>query len=536
MTPETRSWLVTIGAAGGVLAASLAIAGAVLAARLEPDARDAAIRYLSQRFDGDVQLQALHLRLPQSSLFRLILARGRGISGRVEGEGLRLQRKAGLLFSIQKFHCDVNIESLLHPPVVVSEILVDGMEIQIPPRNQESQARAPEGLADGQRSVTNAGVIIRKVRIRNAALVLQPKNPQRFPLEFDLLDLQLESAGTAMPWKYNATITNAKPPGNIQASGTFGPWLAAEPAATPIIGSYRFENANLGVFAGIAGTLHSTGRFEGPLSRLRVQGEAAVPDFRLRLAGNRVPLFARFTALVDASNGNTMLDPVVATLGTTNFVTSGAVLRHEVNQPRAVSLEVAMPNGDVRDVLRLAMRGAPFMEGRLVLHTKLDIPPLAGKVKEKLELDGSFEVLQGKFLNSSIQNQIDGLSKRAQSQPGNAKSDQAVSHMMGVFDMQNATIWFRKLSFGIPGADLDLTGDYNLDSDALDFGGTLKLEATVSQMVLGRKTSILRPIDRLFEKEGAGTFLRIRVDGTSKAPRFGVLLAGRELRVPLPKR
>ncbi len=58
------------------------------------------------------------------------------------------------------------------------------------------------------------------------------------------------------------------------------------------------------------------------------------------------------------------------------------------------------------------------MTGRLALKTKIDIPPLAGKVREKLVLDGRFEVLEGKFLHSTIQNQIDNLSQRAQGQPG----------------------------------------------------------------------------------------------------------------------
>jgi hypothetical protein len=539
MTRSGKSWLVTILVAVGVLAGSLAIASAEMAARLEPDARDAAIRYLSQRFDCDVQLRALHLRLPESSLFHLIVARGRGISGRAEGEGLALYRKglrgSGPLFSIQKFHFDLNMDSLLHPPLVVSEIFVDGMEIQVPPRNERVRQPGPARGGGAGPSALTTSAIIENVRIRNAALVLQPKNPQRFPLEFHISDLQLESAGAGIPWKYDATLRNAKPPGDIHAAGTFGPWVAAEPAATPVTGSYRFDNANLGVFAGIAGILQSTGRFEGPLSALRVQGEASVPDFRLRMTGNPVPLFTRFTALVDAGNGNTTLEPVAATLGTTNFTTSGAIIRHESNQPRAVSLDVAMPNGDLRDVLRLAMRGAPFMEGRLVLNTKLDIPPLTGKVKEKLELDGSFQVRQGQFRNSTIQNQIDNLSQRAQGQPRNPDRNAAVSQMMGTFVMENATIRFGKLSFGIPGADLDLAGNYDLDSDALDFGGSLKLEATVSQMVTGWKSKILRPADRLFEEEGAGTFLRIRIDGTSKAPKFGVILFGRKLEAPLPK-
>jgi hypothetical protein len=108
--------------------------------------------------------------------------------------------------------------------------------------------------------------------------------------------------------------------------------------------------------------------------------------------------------------------------------------------------------------------------------------------------------------------------------------------MNGVFHLEDAAMDFRKLSFGIPGADIDLAGNFNLDSDALAFAGTLKLQATVSQLVTGWKRLILRPADRLFEKEGAGTFLRIRVDGTSRAPKFSVNVAGRELAVPLPKR
>jgi hypothetical protein len=108
--------------------------------------------------------------------------------------------------------------------------------------------------------------------------------------------------------------------------------------------------------------------------------------------------------------------------------------------------------------------------------------------------------------------------------------------MAGVFHLENAAMRFEKLSFGFPGTNIDLAGGYNLDSDILNFGGTLKLQATVSQMVTGWKRLVLRPVDPFFEKGGAGTFLRIRVEGTSKAPKFGVNLAGRQLELPLPKR
>jgi len=176
------------------------------------------------------------------------------------------------------------------------------------------------------------------------------------------------------------------------------------------------------------------------------------------------------------------------------------------------------------------------MEGRLALNTKIDIPPLTIKVREKLETDGHFEVLGARFLHATVQNLIDELSHRAEGLPRNPDGGQVVSNMSGAFHLENAVIRFQKLSFGVPGADIDLAGAYNLDSDALDFEGTLKLQATVSRMVTGWKRSVLRLAGRFFEKDGAGTFLRIGIGGTSKAPRFGVNLAVRELEAPLPKR
>jgi hypothetical protein len=545
VTARKRNWIIGVLLFCVAAVAGLAIAASIVASRIEPFAREAAIRYLSQRFASDVELRALHVRMPQISLLRLLLTRGRGMPATIEGEGLsmRLKNQPGgpPLFAIRTFHCEVGVDSLLHPPARVSQILVDGMEIQIPPRGERpefpSHASArPENPAGPGPASPAANAIIEKVIIRNAALTLQPKDPTKVPLRFEIQNLQLQSVGAGEPMNYDVSLLNAKPPGKIYATGAFGPWRAGEPGETPITGDYRFEKADLGVFAGIAGTLNSTGRFDGRLSALTVHGQATVPNFRLRRSGNPVPLTARFTALVDGTNGNTTLQPVAATLGSTSFTTSGAIVKHEADQHRTISLNVMMPNGNLRDVLRLAMKGDPFMEGGLALNTKIDIPPLAGKVREKLELDGRFEIHGGKFLHSTIQNQIEILSQRAQGQAWNPAAEQVVTHMDGIFHLENAAIRFNKASFGIPGADLDLAGDYNLDSDRLNFGGSLKLQATVSQLVTGWMRALLKPVDPLFKKDGAGTFLNVRIDGTSKTPKLGVVIAGRTLEAPLRKR
>jgi hypothetical protein len=364
--------------------------------------------------------------------------------------------------------------------------------------------------------------VINEVIVTNAKLVILPKDRAKVPLDFDIHHLRLESVGMGQPMKYTATLTNPKPPGEIQTLGTFGPWAAVEPAETSITGQYTLDKADLGVFAGIAGILTSTGSFDGSLGEINAKGEATVPDFRLKMSGSRVPLSTRFEVVVDGTNGNTHLKPVVATLGRTQFTTSGAIIKHEGDARRTVSLNVMMPTGHLRDVLRLAMKGDPFMEGQVALRTRIDIPPLTGRVREKLVLDGDFELMNSKFLRSSIQDQIDGLSRRGQGQPNSQQIHEVVSYMAGDFRLENELLTFRHLAFGVPGAHVALAGNYNLQGDVLDLRGSLRLAANVSETMAGWKRWALKPVDPFFAKRGAGTFLKIKVDGTSKEPKFGL--------------
>jgi hypothetical protein len=167
------------------------------------------------------------------------------------------------------------------------------------------------------------------------------------------------------------------------------------------------------------------------------------------------------------------------------------------------------------------MKGTPFMRGKIALNTKIDIPPLTGSVREKLRLDGQFQLSQARFLKSTVQDQIDALSRRGRGQPTNTDISGVVSVMAGKFALANEVVKFDSLSFAVPGSGVDLTGTYDLDHDKLDFHGTLRLEAKVSETMTGWKRWVLKPIDPFFSKQGAGTLLRIQVVGTSKEPKFG---------------
>jgi hypothetical protein len=82
------------------------------------------------------------------------------------------------------------------------------------------------------------------------------------------------------------------------------------------------------------------------------------------------------------------------------------------------------------------------------------------------------------------------------------------------------------LIYTVPGATINLKGTYGLDGGALDFTGTAKMQATVSQMVGGWLGALLKPADRFFKKDGAGTRVPIRIQGTREQPKFGIDFGG----------
>jgi len=508
---------------------AMLVTGYVLARRVEPFIREQVIAYLHERFDSEVEIAALRVRMRRASLVETLLNRGHGLIATVEGDGVQLRHKGRRdlppMFAMKQFRFDVELRTLLDRTRVLHLVTVDGMEINVPPNGQRPDLASGTGqdVPSTQDSAadTTSNVLLEEVIITNAALTILPNNAKKFPLRFDIHRVRLESAGQHVAMKYDAALTNAKPRGEVQSNGTLGPWVADEPGDSPLAGVYKFANADLGVFSGIGGTLESSGQFEGTLSSVNVKGEATVPNFRLKQVGNPVRLQTRFQVRVDGTSGDTILQPVNGSLGTTSFRTSGGIIRHESDLRRTISLNVSMPSGNIQDLLSLAMKGTPFMRGKIALNTKIDIPPLTSSVREKLLLDGQFQLSQARFLKSTVQDQIDTLSRRGRGQPGNTDISGVVSLMAGKFTLANEMITFQSLSFAVPGSGVDLTGTYDLDRDALDFHGTLRLQAKVSQTMTGWKRWVLKPIDPFFSKQGAGTLLRIQVVGTSKEPKFG---------------
>jgi hypothetical protein len=87
--------------------------------------------------------------------------------------------------------------------------------------------------------------------------------------------------------------------------------------------------------------------------------------------------------------------------------------------------------------------------------------------------------------------------------------------------MAGGVISLPNLVYTVPGPTIDLKGTYGLDGGTLDFTGKAKMQATVSEMVGGWVGALLKPADRFFKKDGAGTEVPIRIQGTREQPKFG---------------
>ncbi len=94
--------------------------------------------------------------------------------------------------------------------------------------------------------------------------------------------------------------------------------------------------------------------------------------------------------------------------------------------------------------------------------------------------------------------------------------------MGGSFRLQNEVISFKALSFAVPGAAIDLAGDYAMEQNALDFRGIAKTRRQSLPDDDRWKHWLLKPADPFFAKDGAGTLLRIKVGGTTDNPQFGL--------------
>ncbi len=164
------------------------------------------------------------------------------------------------------------------------------------------------------------------------------------------------------------------------------------------------------------------------------------------------------------------------------------------------------------------------MTGTVNLKTKMLLTPGKEKLIHRLTLDGDFGVNDAEFASVDVRDKLESLSRHALGQPDNEDAGSAVTDLLGSFHLAREVASFPRLSFSIPGAEVRLTGRYNLPDETLDFSGNLRMQAKLSQTVTGKKSFFLKLADPFFKKDGAGSVVPIRISGTRDNPKFALAL------------
>lgn len=473
---------------------------------IEQRLRPATIQLLEERLDSKVELDTIKVTLAPSLSIR--------------GEGLTLRHRGRTdippLITMRAFTITGGLRELWSRRI--DRVHVEGLEFIIPPRRGKDMPRLirPEPRGDDDRPNVHIGELVAEEMLLSIMSKREGKGPRVFQIrELRFKDFEF---GSAIP--FEAAITNPIPVGEITARGTFGPWEAAEPSLSPIDGTFVFD-ADLGTIDGVGGAMHAEGDFAGPLEYIRTSGRTRTEGFHLSTGGAKFPLAVDYTAIVDATNGDTILEQVEGVLATTRISARGEIVKVEGVKGRRIALDTKTRGGRLEDLVRLTtrVRTSP-MTGLVNADARLEIPPGKGEVIERMDLAGTFSVAKAKFTTASIQERVDELARRGQGRPSDASIDEVASNLKGTFRLHDARLVLRSLSFTVDGAAVRLAGGYDIRREALDFRGELRLRAKVSQTQTGWKRFVLKLFDPMLDGEGAGTVLPIAITGTRDQPKF----------------
>ncbi len=502
-----RRWLLA-GVLGGLL---LLIGGVFIVAWwASPWLHDEIVDTLAARLDSEVTLDEFEMSfLPPTFA-------GRGLVIRYQG-----RTDIPPFITIRAFSGTTDLTGLLRRRA--RDVRLEGLEISVPPRRGDDLPDVDPGDAGAGEDHDEDRTYIDRLVSENARLSILSKDPAKKPKVFDIFTLEMRDVGLAVPAPFTASLTNPIPFGAVDTTGHFGPWRRDAPSLTPLDGEYAFT-ADLGTIKGIAGALGSKGSFGGVLERIDAKGTTTTPDFALpTLHAGAVPLETTFAAVIDGTSGDVFLTTVDARLGASAFTTSGAIVGVEGEDGKRVTLDVQGDDARIEDFMRLAVDAArPPLSGAMRFQARLEIGPGDADVVDKLWLTGTFSLEDAHFGSSVVQDKVDELSRRGQGTPGDETVDDVVSNMKGEFALKDGKMVIPLVTFGVTGAAVQMAGVYGLRDGTLAFRGDVKMDASMSEMVTGVKSWLLKPFDALFRSPHAGTRVAIKIEGTKDDPKFGV--------------
>jgi hypothetical protein len=470
------------------------------------------VAFLSDKLDSDVQLGALSLRTWP------------GVH--IDGASLVIRQKGRAdippLIEVRNFSVDANVVDVWRKRV--PRVTLSGLTINISTGQKDETATTTETPDSAAADMARSGYIIDQLDSTDAKLQIIPRERGKTPRVWAIHQLHMQRVGINQSMPFQAALTNAVPPGEINTTGSFGPWKSKDPGETPLHGTYTFSRADLSVFHGISGILSAKGTFGRTLDHIDVNGETDTPDFAVNVSGHAFPLHARYHAIVDGTNGDTVLERIDAQFLKSSLVAKGKVIDSPADRHgRTVSLDVVMDDARLEDVMMMAVKAPkPPMTGHLKLRTTFLLPPGESDVVDRLRLNGTFYMTNARFTSLDVQTKINQLSHKGRGKSEDEKTASVVSNFQGSFLSGGGRLTLPSFAFNVPGATVKLHGHYALRAETIDFKGDLLIDAKVSQTQSGIKSLLLKVVDPLFKKDGGGSDLPIKIEGKRAAPSFGL--------------
>lgn len=406
------------------------------------------------------------------------------------------------LISVRRLSITSNIAGLLRHHV--SLLHAEGMHVTL-----ERSDFSADG-SSGQQTVIDNFVA------DDAVLDVQRRTQ---PLRFAFHKFHLQNLGSGGAIKFAAEFENPLPAGLIQTSGQFGPWNSTDPGGTPVSGTYKLSNADLGVFDSIGGVLSSDGNFRGTFKQLGVEGSTTTPEFEVAYTQHKLPLQTRFQANVNATNGDTDLRSVKATFGRDQIDAHGRVGRQDDGK-RAAVIELNCDRGRIEDTFYPFVKSSKMpLVGNVAFQMHVVIPSGQERFLKKIEVQSDFRIQDAHFTDPETQSRLGKISERHdQKQPDN----NTPADLSGNVRLINGIARFSKLSARDGNATAWLHGNYDLTNEHVDLHGQLSTEASLSNTTSGIKAVFAKALEPLFKKGGHQKVVPVKISGTYRNPSFGL--------------
>lgn len=491
----------------GLLALVLISGGALLIVSRWPFTRDNIVTALQKKFSSTVEIKTFHLTYFTPGFV------AEGVSFRRNGD-----RDAPPIATIEKLTIQGAYWEFFNTPQRVRRVRIEGLRIFVSPGSERiGNAAQPAG------SPEQSALIIDQIIADGAVVEFASSEPGKEPLKFEIHELTLNSVAGDRPLSFHVALRNPKPPGEIRADGNFGPLQPQNVGQTPLSAIYVFQGVNLGVFPGIGGTLASTGKFNGVLEHIEIEGSTDTPDFGVTRSRHTVPLKTQFQGIVNGMNGDVSLQSVRAQLERTSVVSRLEVAKKPASEGKTISLDATELQGRIQDWLHLLSKAdPPAFTGAMNFKVQVQVPPGEQSFIERVNLLGDFGIDAASFNRSATQEKVDNLSQLAQGEKKNNDPASVVENLKGHVVLNHAIATFSSLSFSVPGAMARMHGTFGLLTERLNLHGTLQVDNKLSKGSKGIKSVLLKSVEPFLKKKNAGEIVPIRIGGTFSHPSYGL--------------